>query len=78
LDVIIKNGHLILCEIKSSMSRSDMYAFSRKADFYEAQHNREADRRLVISPMVDDKAVAIAESLGIEVYTYVDEIPGLA
>jgi hypothetical protein len=35
IDVIIKNGLIILCEIKSSMSKGDLYIFDRKVDFYE-------------------------------------------
>lgn len=50
LDVIIKNGTLILCEIKSSMSKPDMLIFERKVRFYEKRHNRKAERALVISP----------------------------
>ncbi len=37
LDVIIHNGTLILCEIKSSLSKSDLYAFWRKKNYYECQ-----------------------------------------
>ena len=29
IDIIIKNGELILCELKSSMSKSDVYTFER-------------------------------------------------
>ena len=75
LDIIILNGTLILAEIKSSMSKSDMYAFERKARFYEKRHKRKADRLLVISPMVDDKAREVAQKLGIEVYSYVEDVP---
>ncbi len=75
LDIIILNGTLILAEIKSSMSKSDMYAFERKARFYEKRHKRQADRLLVISPMVDDKAREVAQKLGIEVYSYVEDVP---
>jgi len=75
LDIIILNGTLILAEIKSSMSKSDMYAFERKARFYEKRHKRKADRLLVISPMVDDKAREVARNLGIEVYSYVEDVP---
>ncbi|NKQ36790.1 MAG: DUF3782 domain-containing protein [Chloroflexi bacterium] len=75
LDIIILNGTLILAEIKSSMSKSDMYAFERKARFYEKQHKRKADRLLVISPMVDDKVRAVAQKLGIEVYSYAEDVP---
>lgn len=42
LDVIIKNGLLIICEIKSSISKSKMYTFERKVRFYEKLHQRKA------------------------------------
>jgi hypothetical protein len=74
LDIIIKNGLLILCEIKSSISKSDMYSFDRKVAFYEKRHQRKANRKLVISPMVDDRAKPVAQNLGIEVYSYADSI----
>lgn len=70
LDVIVQNGSLILCEIKSSLSRGEVYLFKRKAEFYEAKHNRQANRLLVISPMVDDRARHTAEKLGVELYTH--------
>ena len=69
LDVILKNGLLIICELKSSMSRSDMYTFERKVLFYEQRHQRQANRMLVISPMVDARAEKVANQLGIEVYS---------
>ena len=75
LDVIILNGTLILGEIKSSMSKSDMYTFERKARLYEKRHKRKADRLLVVSPMVDDQALDVARKLGIEVYSYVEDVP---
>lgn len=74
LDLIIRDSTLIVCEIKSSMSRSDMYTFDRKVRFYERQEGRRADRKMVISPMVEEKAVQIAQRLGIEVYTHADEV----
>lgn len=74
IDLIIKNGLLILCEIKSSMSRSDMYIFDRKAQFYTRRHGQQADRRLVISPMVDRHARRVAKELGIEVFSYAEDV----
>lgn len=74
LDVIIQNGLLLLCEIKSSMSKSDMVIFERKVRFYEKRHNRKADRMLAISPMVDARARALADELGIEVYSYAEDV----
>jgi len=74
MDVIIHNGTLLLCEIKSSMNKSDMYVFWRKKKFYENRHDRKADRVIVISPMVDRRAVPTAQKLGIEVFGYADEV----
>ena len=75
LDIIVRNGVLILCEIKSSMSKSDMMVFERKARFYEKLHDRKADRLVAISPMVDDRASAWAAESGIEVYGYAEDVP---
>jgi hypothetical protein len=74
LDLIIRNGKLLIAEIKSSMSRGDMYLFERKARFYEKRHQRTAHRLIVISPMVGKKAQEIATKLGITVYSYTDEV----
>ncbi len=74
LDLIVLNGVLILCELKSSMSKSDMYTFDRKTRWYEKRHNRQTDRRIVISPMVDKRAQKAAQGLGIEVYSYAEDV----
>ncbi len=68
LDVIIRNGLLILCELKSSIDKAGMYSFERKARFYERRHGRQADRLIVISPMIDPRAAPVADRLGIETY----------
>ena len=77
LDIIIKDGLLIICEIKSSMSRSDMYTFGRKVEFYEQEHQQKATRKLVISPMVDEYAQRVAKKLEIEVYSYAEAVEAL-
>jgi len=68
LDVILKNGLLIICELKSSIDKAGMYSFERKARFYEKRHRRTANRLLVISPMIDARAKKVAERLGIETF----------
>ncbi len=73
LDVIIQDGLLILCEIKSSLSKADMYTFERKVRFYEKHHDRKVHRALVISPMVEERARPVAAQLGIEVYSYAED-----
>ncbi|MEW5803706.1 MAG: DUF3782 domain-containing protein [bacterium] len=77
VDLIIKNGLLIISEIKSSMSKSDMYTFERKARFYERSHECKANRLIVISPMVDDKAKNVASQLGIEVYSHAEDVKNI-
>ncbi|HUM94324.1 MAG TPA: DUF3782 domain-containing protein [Candidatus Competibacter sp.] len=69
LDVIIKNGLLLICELKSSIDKAGMYIFERKARFYEKRHQQKADRLIVISPMIDSRARRVAEKLGIEMYS---------
>jgi hypothetical protein len=69
IDIIVKDGLLLICELKSSIDKAAMYAFERKAQFYEKRHQRKANRLLVISPMVDPRAQKVAEQLGIEVYS---------
>ena len=77
LDIIIKNGLLLICELKSSIDKAGMYVFERKARFYEALHQRQAQRLIVISPMVDAKARKVAQQLGIEVYCDSTEVESL-
>ena len=74
LDVIIRNGEIIIIEIKSSMSRSQMYTFHRKVQFYEKQHNCKATAMMVISPMIDKYAQKVADKIGIEVYSYSEDV----
>ena len=77
LDVIIKNGLLLICELKSSIDKAGMYSFERKARFYEKRHQRKADRLIVISPMIDARARRVAEQLGIETFSDSLDVPAL-
>jgi hypothetical protein len=77
LDVIIQNGLLLICELKSSIDKAGMYSFERKARFYERRHQRQANRLIVISPMIDARARKVAERLGIETYGDSTEVESL-
>ncbi len=74
LDVIISNGTVILCEIKSSISKSEMHVFYRKKEYYEKKHGLRVNRIMVISPMIDPLAMKVSEKLGIETYSYADGV----
>jgi hypothetical protein len=74
LDLIIKNGALIIAEIKSSISKSEMYIFEKKVRYYENRHQRRADKMIVISPMIAPNAIPVAEKLGITLYTAAEDV----
>lgn len=78
LDIIIENGLLLICELKSSIDKAGMYSFERKARFYETRHQRKAQRLIVISPMIDPRALKVAERLGIETYHDSTDVISLA
>jgi hypothetical protein len=69
LDIIIKNGLLLICELKSSIDKAGMYIFERKARYYEQRHGQTANRLIVISPMIDPRAQQVADQLGIETFS---------
>jgi hypothetical protein len=77
IDLIIQNGLTIACEIKSSIDKAGMYSFGRKVDFYAKHEGREISRKIVISPMVDSRALPVAKALGIEIFSYADAVEGL-
>ena len=77
LNVIIKNGLLLICELKSSIDKAGMYIFERKARFYEKRHQRQANRLIVISPMIEPRAQRVAEQLGIETFSDSLAVPSL-
>ena len=68
LDIIVRNGTLIIFELKSSPDRSQLYIFSRKIAFYEKRHQRTADRKILVSPFIHPRAQELAQELGIETY----------
>lgn len=74
LDLIIKNGALIIAEIKTSISKSEMYIFEKKVRYYENRHQRRADKMIVISPMIAPNAIPVAEKLGITLYSAAEDV----
>ncbi len=75
IDVVVSDGQVILVEIKSSMSRADVYLFQRKVEFYERVKDVRVSRKLVVSPFVEPKALERAQDTGMEVYTSGYDVP---
>jgi hypothetical protein len=66
---MMKDAKITAIEIKSSMSKSDVYAFDRKVSFYEARHRAKVDREIIITPQLDLRAETVVKRLGMTVYT---------
>lgn len=77
LDLIIRDGRVLVAEIKSSVSKGDMYILKKKVEFYQKKEGKKPDRVLVISPMVEDRAKELAQEYGFEVYSYPVDIENL-
>jgi len=69
IDVIIRDEEPTLLERKSSVSWNDVDAFGKKAAFYEQAEGVEVKRKIIISPMFEPEAEALAQELEMETYT---------
>ncbi|MFN3975808.1 MAG: DUF3782 domain-containing protein [Aquificaceae bacterium] len=69
LDLIIEDGKLIVAEIKSSVSVGDVLLFEKKVKFFEKKEGKKPYKKVIISPMVEPKALEFCKDLGIVVYT---------
>jgi hypothetical protein len=67
IDIIIKDGRKIAVEIKSSVSEGDVSAFERKVKLYEKKFNIKIDKKIILTPFANNKAIEIAKSLDIEI-----------
>ena len=74
LDLVIHDGMVWIMEIKSSISKPEVYAFSKKVEFYREKKGEEVKRRIIVSPMIEPSAMEIIEDLGIEYFTYPEDM----
>jgi hypothetical protein len=73
--VVIKNGKVIVIEIKSALDKGSVYQFVRKVEFYARKTGRQIDRKLIVTPYAEPRAPDVARKLGIEVCTDVEVLP---
>jgi Uncharacterized conserved protein containing a coiled-coil domain, COG5493 len=74
IDLLVRNEATIAAEIRSSVSKADVWVFLRKVEFLERLLNRKIDRKAIISPFVDDDALEFAQKTGVEVFTAPEEL----
>ena len=68
VDLIVKDREHILVEVKSSVSRGDVYELWRIGKLYERIEGVKP-KLVLVSPYIEDTAKKTAEKLGIETYT---------
>jgi hypothetical protein len=71
IDIAIKDGKSMLIEISSSVDKSKVAAFLRKAQLYEKKTGIGPDRLIMVTPYADEDAIEAAREVGVEVYTRV-------
>ena len=73
IDIIIKDGRKTAVEIKSSVSEGDVITFERKVRLYEKKSNIKIDKKIILTPFANSKAIEIAKSLDIEIVEELEE-----
>ncbi len=68
VDIAIKDGKTMLIEISSSVDKSKVAAFLRKAQLYEKKTGIKPERLIMVTPYAEDAAVEAAKEVGVEVY----------
>jgi hypothetical protein len=69
LDVVMKDGRVIVVEIKSALDSGNTYLFDRKVAFYTRKTGRQVDRKLIVTPYADNRAKEVGLRLGVEICT---------
>ncbi|AHC52027.1 hypothetical protein SUSAZ_08875 [Sulfolobus acidocaldarius SUSAZ] len=73
IDVVLKNGKVIMIEITSGIRRGDVGIILKKKEFYEKAKGVKVDEVIVITSIIEDRdpdrVKARAESLGIKIIT---------
>ncbi|AAY81148.1 PD-(D/E)XK nuclease family protein [Sulfolobus acidocaldarius] len=73
IDVVLKNGKVIMIEISSGIRRGDVGVILKKKEFYEKAKGVKVDEVIVITSIIEDRdpdrVKARAESLGIKIIT---------
>jgi hypothetical protein len=71
IDIAIKDGKTMLIEISSSVDKSKVAAFLRKAKLYEKKTGIKPEKLIMVTPYADEDAIEAAREVGVKVYTRV-------
>ena len=76
LDVLVRDGEVVVAEIKSNASGPDVTEFLRCVQLFERQTGRRATKRILIAVTLQRAALERAQQLGVIVATNWDALPG--
>jgi hypothetical protein len=68
IDVAIKDEKTMLIEISSSVDKSKVAAFLRKAQLYERKTGIKPDRLVMVTPYAEDAGIKAAREMSVESY----------
>ena len=74
LDVLVRDGEVVVAEIKSNASGPDVTEFQRCVALFERQTGRQATRRILIAVTIQRAAIERAQQLGVIVATNWDAL----
>ncbi len=74
LDIMERDGILIAFGLNSYASKTEMYDFEWRVLFYEKRHKKQIDKMIAISPLLNVKANAVAEKVGITICKYPEDV----
>ncbi|MGC8567079.1 MAG: PD-(D/E)XK nuclease family protein [Caldisphaera sp.] len=78
IDIVIKDGNIMIIEIMSSLKRGDLPIIKKKKELYEKKTGVKVNQVIAITPFIhdkyQDKVIAMAKDMGIKIITSLDNI----
>ncbi|MGV8108340.1 DUF3782 domain-containing protein [Methanospirillum sp.] len=75
IDVIVTGEKTLVVEIKASVSKSDVFVFMKKGEYYSKMTGKKVDGLIMITPFVEESAREVANQFKV---TICDSLPDLA
>lgn len=67
IDVIVTGEKTLLVEIKASVSKSDVFVFLKKGEYYTKITGKKVDGLIMIAPFVEDSAREVADKFTVTI-----------
>ena len=67
IDVIVTGEKTLVVEIKASVSKSDVFIFLKKGEYYTKMTGKKVDGLIMIAPFVEDPAREVADKFNVTI-----------